>query len=261
MGLSLDWITGDEQVVQWVFDREDRMKAALEMIYCDETLLLLCSLMCTHFSTVVTLKWDEMDPEEKYRRLTEAKARPDICAHICSIQRNAERYFLHGYPHSATSWHEKCFEETAACRESPGHMYTSEAPTNGRHTTDGHEAHRASHWLSMQRVPAQQEILRDSKACNSHGRSARICFAGQHGRSPKESAKLAQGYLPEPSQVEKGRHKEPLHAGDLEEAVRNADELRESHEWQQSWNDVTEKELVSSSCGRQGQKRLIRLDG
>ena len=55
---------------------------------------------------MMNLNGDKMAPEEKERRMHEARALLRFCAKTHTHQITGGRYYLHEHPASAKSWHE-----------------------------------------------------------------------------------------------------------------------------------------------------------
>ena len=77
-GFAMDLTTVDENDRAWDFDDPEQRRRAKERVESERPMLLIGSPMCTDWSSM-GFKWHHMKPEEKTRRMTEARRHLRFC--------------------------------------------------------------------------------------------------------------------------------------------------------------------------------------
>ena len=107
-GWALDSATQDVDGREWDFNQLAMRNRAVRKVFEDKPLLLVGSPTCTAFSQLNNINDSRMDPLEVKRRMDYGRRHFEFCVKLYNLQREAGRYFLHGHPANASSWHEKC---------------------------------------------------------------------------------------------------------------------------------------------------------
>ena len=104
-GWSLDLSTVDPfDGLPWDFTSAAKRRRAEQLVRDTKPYLLAGGPPCTDFCVMQRMNWHKMTPEEKRRRVTEARVHLDFCAKLYEIQHEAGRLFVHEHPDKATSW-------------------------------------------------------------------------------------------------------------------------------------------------------------
>ena len=85
-GWSLDLTTRDQDGKRWDFSKASIRKRAITKIKRAKPLVIIGSPMCTDWCTMMNFNWDRMKPEEKERRLKEARGHLRFCIRIYQHQ-------------------------------------------------------------------------------------------------------------------------------------------------------------------------------
>ena len=72
----------------------------------NKPLLIIGSPPCDQWSIMQNLNEGKREPEEVNRKLVEARIHLAFCAELYKMQIDANRYYLHEHPTSASSWKE-----------------------------------------------------------------------------------------------------------------------------------------------------------
>ena len=110
-GWSLDITCRDEEGQPWDFSKSWMRTKAMKLLKETKPRLLIGSPMCTDWSVLMNLNWSRMSPEERDRRMREAKMHLEFVVSMYNEQANNGRYWLHEHPKGARSWKEKCMVE------------------------------------------------------------------------------------------------------------------------------------------------------
>ena len=105
-GWSLDLTTSESGGRQWDFNQLEMRNRAARLILKDRPLLLIGSPMCTVYSCMNRINHARMSPEEVKESFKYARKHLEFVAKLYQMQIDAGRYFLHGHPHTASSWEE-----------------------------------------------------------------------------------------------------------------------------------------------------------
>ena len=106
-GWALGLGTNDETGRPWDFTRAGMRNKAARLFLEDKPVVLMGSPPCTDWSVLMNLNWDKVDPEVVAERKVIARVHLELCAKLCSIQREVGRRFIHEHPSSSKSWHEQ----------------------------------------------------------------------------------------------------------------------------------------------------------
>ena len=108
VGWSLDMTTHGFDGKRWDFNNTEMRNRAARKVLRDEPLLLIGSPMCTVFSVMNDVNYVKTSAEEVEQRKEYGRKRLRFYGQVYAIQWRSGRYFLHGHPGSASSWHEEC---------------------------------------------------------------------------------------------------------------------------------------------------------
>ena len=92
----------------------ETQKRAMKRVEEDAPYLLIGSPPCTPFSRIQFFNKSRGSPEEKARKLDQAKAHITFCIKLYRAQRKRGRFLLHEHPHGADSWSMEEVEELLA---------------------------------------------------------------------------------------------------------------------------------------------------
>ena len=106
LGWSLDLTTKDSDGKAWDFSKKNMQQRAIDKIKQDKPLLIIGSPMCTDWSTIMNFNWNKLGPEEKEKRMKNARRHLRFCVRVYRHQVSEGRYFLHEHPMGAGSWKE-----------------------------------------------------------------------------------------------------------------------------------------------------------
>ena len=113
-GWSLDIKTCDSAGRPWNFDNEDCRRRAKQLVRQTKPLLLICSPMCTWFSTLQNLNRAKMGGEAFQIHVQRALRHLQFVLEPCEIQVADGRHILFEHPAGASSWRQKCMVEFLA---------------------------------------------------------------------------------------------------------------------------------------------------
>jgi len=112
-GFALDLTVIDpDDGAPWDFTRKDKREKARRMQREQKPILLICSPMCTYFSTWQYLNFSKSQDKDAIR-----KAYVGACMHMKFVaglyheRIEGNRYFLHEHPRYATSWQLDCMTQ------------------------------------------------------------------------------------------------------------------------------------------------------
>ena len=107
-GLALDLTTVDEQGKAWDFSIPERREEARRRIAREKPMFLVGSPMCTAFCAWQRLNASRRDPGVVRREYNKAMIHLEFVCQLYRDQMEADRYWLHEHPATASSWQERC---------------------------------------------------------------------------------------------------------------------------------------------------------
>ena len=113
-GWSLDLKTQDRQGRPWDFDLPEVRQRARDLLRKTRPEILICSPMCTYFSSIMRLAKLGMNADDYQTKLDRAVRHVEFTFELIKLQMNAGRYFLFEHPAYATSWQLECVQEIMA---------------------------------------------------------------------------------------------------------------------------------------------------
>lgn len=107
-GSSIGLTTYDRDGRPWGLSKHEMRRRAYKRVVDKDPELLIGSVMCRDFSSIMNINWPRMSPAERERRLAEARIHLNFVCSLYRLQHRRGTYYLHEHPQSASSWNEKC---------------------------------------------------------------------------------------------------------------------------------------------------------
>ena len=105
-GSSLDLTGHDEEGRPWDFSKPEMRAKGRKRFHDEKPKVLMVSTMCRDWSQMMRVNWERMPPEEKAKRLQEAREHLGFVRTLCRDQHRRGDYYVHEHPAQADSWKE-----------------------------------------------------------------------------------------------------------------------------------------------------------